>query len=152
MVSIEKPVKPTTELLRSLRWFCHNPFSNRRHGPPFSLVGQLYAAYIPKSQRTYMFLSQDYLVAIAETVWILASFNILKERAHLNGRSSLSAWKFVNGEKQNDWTSSFFMKQSAELKGCECTNFPRMAICEEVSHLEMYYLDEGSGLEPSIGG
>lgn len=39
------------------------------------------------------------------------------------------------------------MKHSAELKESGFTISPKVALCEEGFHLEMYYVCEGSGLK-----
>lgn len=53
---------------------------------------------------------------------------------------------------KNDWRDAFFMKHGAWIKGSGCTIFPRTAMWKEFSHLEMYSVDEASGLQGSIGG
>lgn len=58
----------------------------------------------------------------------------------------------MKGEKRDAWGDSFYMKHSAELYRNGFTVLPRMAICEEVPHLKIYYVYEGSGLDRSIPG
>lgn len=97
-------------------------FSNRGDGSSFSLAEQFYAAHIPASQRAHIFLSHDHLALIQETVRILASFDILKKRVDLMGRSRLEAWKFEDNEKGNASGDPFIMEHSAKLKESEFTN------------------------------
>lgn len=44
------------------------------------------------------------------------------------------------------------MTNSAGLKESDFSIFPRIVLCEEASHLEMYYGDEGSGPKQGVGG
>lgn len=71
---------------------------------------------------------------------------------NLKSRSSPEAWKFVYGEKPNALGDVFFMKHNTELQRSELTIFPRMLLSGVVPHLEIFYMDEGFGLEHSIGG
>lgn len=70
MVSIAKLVDATTELLRSLRWFCRKLFRNSIGGPTLSPAEQKYAAYIPAFHRAHTLLFRDHLVAIRVPVLI----------------------------------------------------------------------------------
>lgn len=42
---------------------------------------------------------------------------------------------------------AFFIEHIAELKESGFEILPRMALCEEAPHLEMYHVNEGFGLE-----
>lgn len=132
MASIGKLVKATSEFLQALRWHGRNSSRNRRDCPLFSFVEPLHAGHIPASQYDHIFLSHNHLVAIRESVWILASFNILKEYADLKRRNSLETWKYLDGEMQNTYGDVFFIKHSAELKCSGSTILPRIAMCEKV--------------------
>lgn len=67
------------------------------------------------------------------------------------GQSSREPRKIVIGGNQNAWGDAFFMKHNAELQGSGFTVHPGITICEEVPHLEMYYVVERSGVDRSIG-
>lgn len=77
----------------------------------------MYAAHTPSSHQAHVDLSREDLVAVRETVWIIASFKILKQRRELCDRSSSEARLGMDGEKQNAWGGLFFRNHSAELKG-----------------------------------
>lgn len=63
----------------------------------------------------------------------------------------MEAWKFVDDEKRNALSDAFILKHSAELKESGFTILPRMAVCEGVFYLKIYYVDNGSGINRSIG-
>lgn len=83
MFLIGKSVKAALASLQIVLGFSRNP-SSRGGDPSFSLVEQLYAAHIPVSHQSHIFFSSDHLIAIQETNWILALFNITKERGDLS--------------------------------------------------------------------
>lgn len=112
----------------------------------------MYAAHIPASYRADMFISRDHFVAMRKHIWILASFNIPKERGNLKGQSSVEPWKFLNGNKHKVLGDDFFMKHSVELAESGSEILPRIELCEKVPHHKMCYVDERSGLERSVVG
>lgn len=98
MISNGKVVEPTSEFLRALRRFSQNPFGDHSDVTLFALAEHLYKDHISAPHRVYIFLSHKHLVAISETIWILASPRILKERGDCKGRRSLEAWKLVDNQ------------------------------------------------------
>lgn len=112
----------------------------------------VYEAHVPASHLSHILLSQDRFVAIQNTVWILALFNISNENGDIKRRTNVKNGKFVGGVNQNGWSYSFIMKHSAELIGSGYSILLRMAIFEKVLHLEKYNFDNGFGLKRSIGG
>lgn len=67
------------------------------------------------------------------------------------GKSSLEAWKFVEGEKQNSGSDDIFMKHSVEFQTSGFTILSTMTLCAEVNHYEMYYVCKASGFERKFG-
>lgn len=151
-VSVGKLLETTPEILRGQRSFCWNTFRDPRDLPSFTLGEQLYAAFIPVSHPAHIKFSLYHPVAIPETVVNVALFNILKERGVVRGQSSLEAWKYVNGDKEKARVVAFHMEHSADLNESGFTILPRMAICKEVAHLELYYVDRGSELKRIFRG
>lgn len=96
-----------------------------------------------------IFLACERFNLFRDTVWLQATYNVLKELGDLTGRTKDGTWTYVNSAECNAWGDASLPKGSAEQAGSGFSMPPNMTLCEELQFLDIWSDRVGFALEES---
>lgn len=97
----EKMSKISQTIPRRFRRLACNPVESRVQGLKLLFTQLQYVSHL--------FLACEHMNLIRETIWLRASYKILKELGVLRGRTEGGAWKSADSEDYNAWCNGLFM-------------------------------------------